>query len=67
MRRFFVLCTALSLLTAFTAGCEQKTKTQQKETVTTPGGTTTMTDTHTVESSGDNPPASSGGEKVENK
>ena len=65
MRRFIVLCTALSLLTAFTVGCEQKTKTQQTETVTGPGGSTKTTDTHEVESSGKNPPASSSGEKAE--
>jgi hypothetical protein len=47
------------------AGCENKSKSQRTETVTAPGGTTTTTDTHTVESSGQNPPASSTGEKAE--
>jgi hypothetical protein len=44
------------------AGCESKTTTERKETVSSPGGTTTTIDTHTVESTGQNPPANSQGE-----
>jgi hypothetical protein len=50
------------LATVFAAGCETKSKTQRQESVSTDGGKTTTTDTHTVESSGDNPPANASGE-----
>ena len=56
MKRFFALMLALGMVTAI-SGCEQKSKVEKKETVTTPEGTTTTTDTKTVEQSGDNPPA----------
>jgi hypothetical protein len=62
MKRLVVMCMALSLAVAATVGCESKVKTERKETVSSPGGTTTTTDTHKVESSGDNPPANTGGE-----
>lgn len=62
MKRFFVFCTALSLVFVTTVGCDKKATTERKETVTTPGGTTTTTDTHKVESSGENPPANAAGE-----
>lgn len=65
MKRFLVICTALCLATAVNVSCENKVKTQRKETVDTPGGSTTTTDTHTVESSGNNPPANARGETAE--
>lgn len=46
------------------AGCSPQVSTQRKEEVKGPGGTTTTTDTHTVESSGENPPANAQGEKA---
>ena len=57
MKRFFLLCLALSLCTAFAAvGCDNKAKVEKKTTVTTPEGQTTTTDSKTVETSGKNPP-----------
>ena len=64
MKRFLVLCTALSLATVVNLGCENKATTERKDTVTTPGGSTTTVDTHTVESSGNNPPTNASGEKA---
>ena len=61
MRRFLVLG-LIVLAASMTMGCEQKSKTQSKETMTGPGGSTTTTDTHEVESSGKNPPPNSQGE-----
>jgi hypothetical protein len=62
MKRLLTVCVALSLLGAFAGGCDNKSKTERTDTVTTPGGQTTTTDTHKVESSGDNPPANASGE-----
>ena len=64
MKRLIALGSALCLATELLVGCENKAKTERKETVTDPGGSTTTTDTHKVESSGDNPPANSQGEAV---
>ncbi|HUE16237.1 MAG TPA: hypothetical protein VMR25_18840 [Planctomycetaceae bacterium] len=60
MKRFFVLCTVLSLATAFAAGCDmnkKKSEVKDTTTITTPEGAATVTDTQKVETSGDNPPA----------
>ena len=65
MNRFLALMTAMCLVAAVTVGCENKVKTERKDTVSTPGGTTTTVDTHTVESSGNNPPANASGETAE--
>ena len=65
MKRFFALCVVASLATAFSAGCEmnkKKAEVKDEKTVTTAEGTTTTTDTHKVESSGQTPPANSQGE-----
>lgn len=43
-------------------GCAEKAGTEQKETVTSPGGTTTTTTETNVKSTGDNPPPNSAGE-----
>ena len=59
MKRFFVLCTVLSLATAF-AGCDmgkKKIEVKDTTTVTTPAGTETTTDTHKVEVTDDKPAA----------
>ncbi len=56
MNRFFALCVILGLAMPLT-GCDKKTEVKKETTVTTPEGTTTTTDTHAVETSGDNPPA----------
>jgi hypothetical protein len=43
------------------SGCGEETKTETKETATTPTGSTTETKTDKVESSGSNPPAAPSG------
>jgi hypothetical protein len=62
MKRFIAVSAMCGLLFLTTIGCDQQATTQRKEVVKTPTGTTTTTDTHQVESSGDNPPANSQGE-----
>lgn len=57
---------SLCLITGF-AGCSDEAKVQQKETVSTPTGTTTTETTKKISSSGSNPPANSAGEKVDPK
>ncbi|HUY32896.1 MAG TPA: hypothetical protein VMV69_08955 [Pirellulales bacterium] len=64
MKRFFVACAFLGLMFAATVGCDSTAKVQKTNTVTTPGGSTTTTDTHKVDSSGNNPPANAAGEKA---
>lgn len=56
MKRFFALCAALSMVTALTVGCEKKAQTTTETTVETPQGETTVTESTTVEQSGENPP-----------
>jgi hypothetical protein len=58
MKRILFLCVALSIATAVIVGCDKKsTTTERKTTVSTPEGSTTTTDTHKVQSSGEAPPA----------
>ncbi len=57
MARFLMLFLALSFTSLSVTGCSEKAKVEKKTTVSTPEGTTTKTDTSTVESSGKNPPA----------
>jgi hypothetical protein len=57
MKRFFALCAALSMITALTTGCEKKAEKTTETTVETPGGETTVTESTTVEQSGENPPS----------
>jgi hypothetical protein len=64
MKRLVIFCMALSLATVVTVGCEKKSTIERKEVVTTPDGSTTTTDTHKVESSGDNAPTNTKGEKA---
>lgn len=47
----------LAMLSLATAGCGEKTSTTKETSVTTPGGTTTVTTEKEVEKTGDNPPA----------
>lgn len=63
MKNLLLTGLALGLMTVFT-GCSDKAVSEKKETVTTPQGSTTTTDTHKVESSGENPPANAEGEKA---
>jgi formylmethanofuran:tetrahydromethanopterin formyltransferase len=37
-------------------GCSEETKVESKTTTSTPDGKSTVTDTHSVKTSGDNPP-----------
>ncbi len=64
MKRLVLYCVALSFATLLTVGCDKQVTTERKETVTTPGGSTTTTDAHTVESSGKNAPSNAAGEKA---
>jgi hypothetical protein len=54
----------LSFTTAGLVGCGEETKIKEKDTVSTPTGTTTETKEHKIESSGSNPPAAPSGEKA---
>jgi hypothetical protein len=56
MKRFIVFCMLLSLATVFSVGCDKKAEVKKTSTETTPGGTTTSTDSTKVETSGENPP-----------
>jgi hypothetical protein len=56
MKRFLLFCTALSLMTVLTVGCEKKAEVKKETTVTTPEGETTTTESTKVETSGENPP-----------
>jgi len=53
-----------SLSTVGLIGCSEEAKVEKKETVATPTGTTTTTETKKVDSSGSNPPTNSEGEKA---
>ncbi len=56
MKRFLAMCVVLSLVAGF-SGCDKKaSETKSTSTVTTPEGSTTVTDTQKVETSGENPP-----------
>jgi hypothetical protein len=64
MKRSVILGMVLGFATMVTVGCDKTSTVVQKETVTTPGGSTTTTDTHKVESSGNKAPTNSNGEKA---
>jgi ABC-type Fe3+-citrate transport system substrate-binding protein len=51
MKRFIAFCMVLSLAAVFTVGCDKKATDMKKAetTVTTPEGSTTVTDTQKVE------------------
>jgi len=57
MKNYLFACAAL-LLAVGVVGCSKKTETETvKQTeVTSPGGTTTVTETTTIEQTGKNPP-----------
>ena len=57
MKRLIALCMALSLACVFTVGCEKKkSETKVETTKSNPEGSTTVTESTTVEQKGDNPP-----------
>jgi hypothetical protein len=63
MKNLLLTGLALGVMAVFT-GCSEKAVVEKKETVSTPQGETTTTETHKVESSGENPPVNSQGEKA---
>jgi hypothetical protein len=56
MKRYLIFCLALFLAVPFMVGCDKKAEVKKETTVTTPGGSTTVTDTEKVQTSGENPP-----------
>lgn len=53
MKRIFACAPLLVVVSALFVGCSNKDKIEKSETVTTPGGETTVTETKEVEKSGD--------------
>jgi hypothetical protein len=65
MKRFLSAALILGAVSTFgLVGCGEESKTETKETVSTPEGSTTTTVEKKVESKGDNPPPNSSGETV---
>jgi hypothetical protein len=64
MNRSVILGIVLGAATVVTIGCDKTSTVVRKETVSTPSGSTTTTDTHTIESSSAKAPANSNGEKA---
>ena len=70
MKRILSSCLLFGILVfpvAGLVGCGEESKTGTKETITTPGGTTTTTSENKVKSPGDNPPLNSAGETAKTK
>jgi len=66
MKRFLTAALFAGVCCTFgLAGCGEEAKVKTQETVTSPGGTTTTTDTKEIKSTGENPPANSAGQTVE--
>jgi hypothetical protein len=62
MKRALASALIIGISTFGLAGCGEESKTETKETVSSPTGTTTTTNTEKVNSSGSNPPPNSAGE-----
>jgi len=64
MKRFLASALVLSSFSLFAfVGCEDKAEVKKTDTVSTPDGKTTTTDTHKIESTGgDKAPANTAGE-----
>ncbi len=60
MKRLRMLAGVFAVALAVFAGCDREAKSTTTETVTTPGGETTVETTKTIESSGDHPPTVDG-------
>jgi hypothetical protein len=61
MKRFLTAALVLGVFSTFgLVGCGEQSKVEEKQTVSTPGGETTTTKTEKVETSGSNPPATTG-------
>jgi hypothetical protein len=65
MKRFLTTALILGGLSTFgLVGCSDKSAVTETEKVVTPGGTTTKETSTTIESKGENPPATTAGETV---
>ncbi|MFO0909364.1 MAG: hypothetical protein U0794_13605 [Isosphaeraceae bacterium] len=65
MKRALTLAVILGVSSCFgLTGCSDESKVSHQETVKTPEGTTTTTVEKRIESSGENPPTNSAGEKA---
>jgi hypothetical protein len=63
MKRVLASALILSAVCGFgLVGCGEESKIESKETVSSPTGSTTTTETKKVDSSGSNPPPSTAGE-----
>ena len=63
MKRVFCSVLIVGVASLFgLAGCGEETKVKDKETISTPTGTTTTVTEKKVDSTGSNPPANSAGE-----
>jgi len=66
MKRFLTAALVAGAFSSFgLVGCGEKAEVKTQETVSTPGGTTTTTDSKEIKSTGENPPPNSAGEKVD--
>jgi hypothetical protein len=59
MKLFLAICLAATVACG-TVGCGKTTEVKKQTTVETPEGTTTTTQTETVEKTGENPPPAEG-------
>ena len=57
MKRAFVCSLVVGIMAIGLVGCGEKAEVKKVNTTTTPGGTTTKTDSTKIETTGDNPPA----------
>ena len=56
MKRSLLAVLMMAILSFGVVGCSDTTKSSRETKVTTPGGTTTTTETQKVEKTGENPP-----------
>ena len=57
MKRMLSLVMVLSLFSLGLVGCAEKTETKKESSVSTPEGSTTVTEEKEVKTTGDNPPS----------
>lgn len=56
MKRMIAATLMVGLVSIGSIGCTEKTETKREIKITTPGGTTTITNKQEVKKTGDNPP-----------
>ena len=61
MKRLMTSTLAIAVLCLGFAGCSDETKVVEKKEISTPTGSTTVTDTKEIKSKGDNPPMTTEG------